>query len=283
MTRLLHVSLLHAAILAIICASSAQSSAQVLLANPGFEAPITSDGPPYVGFWEAFDGGTGASATNSNMQPRNGAMHVDLTITSSDNNFAGIFQDVPAVVGQKVAWSVWAKRTSTLDLDVEMRIEWRNSASNTEISRTPNFDPSAAITFNYSNFSLLSTVPAGVDLARLLFRIQTFSGGAGNTGTVYLDDARFTVFPTGDFDQNGVEDGFDFLAWQRGFGRNNAKVIDGDGDGDADVDGNDFAIWKNTFGSALPASVSVPEPFCSSLLLTFAAMATIAMRCSRSK
>ena len=39
-----------------------QGSAQNLLVNPGFEDPITSDGPPFVGFWEAFNGGGGASA-----------------------------------------------------------------------------------------------------------------------------------------------------------------------------------------------------------------------------
>ncbi|MCH8840927.1 MAG: hypothetical protein IH831_09710, partial [Planctomycetes bacterium] len=63
----------------------------------------------------------------------------------------------------------------------------------------------------------------------------------------------------GDFDTDGKVDGFDFLAWQRGFG--------------AVFDANDLADWEANYGSSLPvaATGAVPEP--SALLLALSALA----------
>src|ERR1041384_986322 len=113
-----------------------------LLANPGFEDPITSDGPPFVGSWEGFNGG-GAAAANSSLQPLSGIQSLRLSITSTPNTFAGAFQDVPGLSpGTEYSVTGWhATPSSPLSLGVEVRIEWRNSGSNTEISRTPNATP----------------------------------------------------------------------------------------------------------------------------------------------
>ncbi len=180
--------------LAAVALTAAGALAQ-LLANGSFEDPITSDGAPFVGFWEGFNGGPGSSALNSSVSPRSGAMHADLSIVATNNTFAGVFQDVPGLSpGQSVVFDVYHKAASLpLDLDAEVRIEWRNSVSDTEISRTPNSVPTASITTDYTLFSLPSVVPAGVDTARVVYAIQTFSGGAADTGTVFLDDAAFHV------------------------------------------------------------------------------------------
>ncbi len=56
----------------------------------------------------------------------------------------------------------------------------------------------------------------------------------------------------GDFDSNGVVSGFDFLAWQRGFGTSSGVTkSDGDATGDRAVDGNDLAVWEATFGEVI--------------------------------
>jgi hypothetical protein len=175
-------------------ALTAQVSAANLLANPGFEDPVTSDGPPFVGSWEAFNGGAGASSNNSATTPRSGLMDLRLAITNTDNTFAGAFQDVPVIAGSPALFSGWIMSPSVpLDLDSEVRIEWRNSVSNTEISRTPNLNPVA--TGQYTQFNLLSTVPAGVDIARVVYAIQTFSGGPTNNGIVFVDDTFFDMVP----------------------------------------------------------------------------------------
>ena len=78
-----------------------------------------------------------------------------------------------------------------------------------------------------------------------------------------------------DFDEDGDVDGEDFLIWQEGFGTpSGAEKIDGDYDNDGDVDGDDFLGWQTEFGSGgNAAAVAVPEP--SSILLLLAALSLL--------
>ncbi len=167
--------------------------AQNLLTDPSFEDPtkITSDGPPFIGFWEAFNGG-GATSLQSLLDPHSGAAHLALNINNTENSFAGAFQDVVVAAGQPLTFSVWHKTTTPDFSGTEMRIEWRNSVSNTEISRTPNL--TTVPTDSYSLLAINEDVPAGVDIARVVYAIQSFGDGP-NTGTVYVDDASVTVIP----------------------------------------------------------------------------------------
>ena len=174
--------------------AASQASAANQLVNPGFEDPVTSDGAPFIGFWEAFNGGGTATSNNSTITPRSGAQDLRLEILNSNNNFAGAFQDVAVTAGSPALWSVWhMSPSSPFDVGVEMRIEWRNSVSNTEISRTPN---SVIVPTNqYTQFSVASTVPAGVDIARLVYAIQSFGPEPTNYGIVFVDDAFFDAVP----------------------------------------------------------------------------------------
>lgn len=176
--------------------ATAQVSAQNLLANPGFEDPITFNGAPFVGSWEGFSGSGGtpivASASNSTASPRTGAMNLDLTIAGQANNFAGVFQDVLVTPGQTLTFSGFHRTPSSpLDVVNELRFEWRNSVANTEVGRTPNFSPIA--TAAYAPFSMNGLVPAGADTARIVYAIQTFTDGLTHTGTIYVDDVSATV------------------------------------------------------------------------------------------
>jgi ELWxxDGT repeat protein len=53
----------------------------------------------------------------------------------------------------------------------------------------------------------------------------------------------------GDYDQNGVTDGADFLKWQRAFG---SADVTNDGDGDETVGSGDLDVWQASFGSPEP-------------------------------
>lgn len=75
-------------------------------------------------------------------------------------------------------------------------------------------------------------------------------------GVVEAPDA-----PSADFDGNGLVDGVDMLAWQRGFGAISGAITDdGDANGDHDVDDADFAVWRQQFGTAGPGATLAPEP-----------------------
>lgn len=162
-----------------------------LLTNPGFEDPVTMDGPPFVGFWEAFNGG-GAASFNSTVDPLSGLQHLELQITDTANSFAGAFQDVPGLsAGQELIWSGWSRDVGTDGGGSEIRIEWRDSVNDVEISRTPNLVPT--LTGQYTQWSVIDAVPAGADLARVVYAIQSF--GAGPNQNVYVDDTSVTFVP----------------------------------------------------------------------------------------
>jgi hypothetical protein len=163
-----------------------------LLANPGFEDPITFEGTQFVGSWEGFSGGAGAFAANNATSPRSGAMHLVLSITNSHNNFAGAFQDVVGLTpGQTAVFSGWHKSIPPLAATPEIRIEWRNSLTNQEVARTN--APTPTLGPDYSEFTLSAPVPAGADTARVVYAVQTFTGPPGDIATIYVDDTSLVV------------------------------------------------------------------------------------------
>jgi hypothetical protein len=88
-----------------------------------------------------------------------------------------------------------------------------------------------------------------------------------------------------DFNGDGVVDGSDFLAWQRGFGAIDATLVQGDANDDGLVDEADLDVWRDAFGTIAPASMamaasSVPEP--TGTTLGIAAMALLAGSARRS-
>lgn len=182
-----------------VCAAAALSlpatRAQAnLLTDPGFEGALTFDGPPFVGFWEGFNAGGASTAINGTTSPRSGAQTLELQIAGAPNLFAGAFQDVAGLTaGDNVVWSGWTLETvGSLGGGSEIRIEFRNSGSNTEISRTPNLAP-AFTQGQYEFWSVPAVVPAGADTARVVYAIQSFGGA--NTQLIYVDDVSFTPEP----------------------------------------------------------------------------------------
>ena len=162
-----------------------------LLVNNGFEDPITSDGAPFVGFWEGFSGG-GASASATNMMPRSDAQALTLSITFASNTFAGAFQDVMVAAGNEYSFSGWhASPSVPLDLGLEVRIEWRNATS--EVSRTTNLMPVPGAA--YDSFLMNATAPAGATIARVVLAVQSFSTSPNGNGMVHFDDISFDAVP----------------------------------------------------------------------------------------
>lgn len=83
-----------------------------------------------------------------------------------------------------------------------------------------------------------------------------------------------------DFDDDDDVDGFDFLIWQQNFGTGTMQS-QGDADGDGDVDDADLAIWEGQYGTVpiSAASAAVPEPT-SLFLLTIGSVLVLRRRSS---
>lgn len=168
------------------------ASAANLFVNPGFEDPITYDGPPFVGLWEGFSGafsGGSASSANGTVMPRTGLQDLDLKIQNDGTAFAGAFQDVAVSAGNDYTFSGWHMLLSGNSGGTEVRIEWRDAAN--EISRTPNLVP--ATSSAYTEFSLTATAPVGATFARAVYAIQSFSGSGDQN--VLVDDVSFVCVP----------------------------------------------------------------------------------------
>jgi len=112
--------------------------------------------------------------------------------------------------------------------------------------------------------------------------------GSGNSSTqiAYYDNVKVETFavttPTNDadFNNDGVVDGADFLIWQQGFGTP-GTAANGDANGDLAVDGLDLDIWKTKFGGppAVAAVAAVPEP--TTLALAGVAMVAAGLAAAR--
>lgn len=161
-----------------------------MLVDASFEGTLTFDGPPFIGTWEGFNGGGATTSEFTTLMPRTGQQQLELNIPTPDaNNFAGAFQDVvidPANAGRQWWFSGWHK-SLTGPNGTEIRIEWRDSVNDVEITRTPNFDP--VIGDVYEEFIISDTIPAGADRARVVYAIQSFGANPGQQ--VLVDDVNF--------------------------------------------------------------------------------------------
>ena len=109
------------------------------------------------------------------------------------------------------------------------------------------------------------------------------------TDTPHLGTFTFTVLPNelgADHNLDGVVGQADIDIWQQGFGQHadgSALVVDGDADADGDVDGADYLLALQRFGSTIPlpaaaAAVAVPEPHTLGLFLAALVSLTVATR-----
>ena len=190
MTKLFGMTAAAALGLAMVCSAPASAN---LLTDPGFEGALTFDGPPFVGSWEGFNNGLPNTTSNGTTTPLSGAQHLELSLVGT-NGFAGAFQDIPGLsAGQQVTWSGWTlEAVGSVAGGSEIRIEWRDSVNNVEISRTPN-TVGSFVQGQYTPWSVVDVVPAGADTARVVYAIQSF--GAGVNQLHYVDDTSVTVIP----------------------------------------------------------------------------------------
>jgi len=173
-----------------------------------------------------------------------------------------------------------ANYTAGLDLDGVVG-SGHTSVLTTDLS-TFNGGSTLAAGDHRSFVATLNTAATGMFSANYTFSFSDENlPGAAALGslTLQLSGTVQAGPPTGDFDQDGVTDGSDFLAWQRGVGMSSGAALgEGDGDHNGAVNGDDLTLWQNEFGLALPAAAAVPEPGAVWLAVVGATAALISRR-----
>jgi len=103
--------------------------------------------------------------------------------------------------------------------------------------------------------------PAGTEFVRVVASMIDGVNSDANPQSAFFDDFSLVLLTNGldgDFNGDGIVDGHDLLAWQRGESPNPLSP-------------GDLATWENNFGtSSLVAAQSIPEPATGLLLLTIA-------------
>jgi hypothetical protein len=123
----------------------------------------------------------------------------------------------------------------------------------------------------------------GVDLSMGLKRVLLSDRKRG----LIVVDASAVVIP-GDYNQDMVVNGLDYLVWRASFGQTRSGFHDApyaDGNFDGVVDAADYVVWRDHLGQSqmgLGAVTSVPEPGVTGLIATLSALG-LARRRTRAK
>jgi hypothetical protein len=193
---------------------------------------------------------------------------------SGSQNTSGVFQGISVEAGNEIVASLSAfvqsadsiANTSNI---AEMRIEFYDqfgaafgSANFLGDERVLVAD-GTSLNDQWLGRQLTGVAPNGAVEARLVLQ---FIQPNNQIGAVHVDNVSFGVMNTtilvGDYDASGVVDGQDYVVWKNNFG--STTQLDADGNGDRVVNAADYVIWRDNLGSALDAkaerAVNVPEP-----------------------
>ena len=138
----------------------------------------------------------------------------------------------------------------------------------------------------WTKFSASGTVPAGTQKVHLSSWGENFVGSTGSPDG-YQDNLDFRILDPaagldGDYNDNGVVDAADYVAWRDKLGQSVTLPNDPT---PGTVDDTDYTVWRMNFGdsaAALGAAAGVPEP--TSLMLAAGAVALpLCQRSTRGK
>lgn len=178
--------------LGLMAAAAPAANAAGTIVGGDFEGVTLVDDGSGVGKFGPFTGNAASTYSVSTTNPHTGAEAMDLDIGGVANSFVGVFQDVTIAPLETINYSLFHAANVAAAGAIEIRIEWRDSVNNVEISRTGNSTPSPGT--SYELFSLVETAPAGADTARVVYALQSFGGNT--TIAANVDDITVIPEPT---------------------------------------------------------------------------------------
>lgn len=112
------------------------------------------------------------------------------------------------------------------------------------------------------------------DVTRLEIQIEIVSGNGALSDIEGIDNVKLYTLPppSADFDDDNDVDGADFLIWQQNYGTG-TQLHQGDTNDTGSVDGVDLSIWETQYGNPPPlvsSIVTLPEPSVGAMLLAMA-------------
>lgn len=177
-------------VLSLLAFAMPASNAVNVLTDPSFEGSLNS-GPAVSGIWNAFGGAPAVSEYNTN-NPRTGAQHLHLDMDTNPFVFTGVYQDVNVMAGDQVTFTGWhLAMTDGGVAGIEVTIEWHDLGTGGGQISVSRIEPEAG--FDYEMFTLTDTAPTGVDTARIVYSLQSFSGA--KNASVHADDFSVVVVP----------------------------------------------------------------------------------------
>jgi hypothetical protein len=219
-----------------------------LLANPGFELPISTlgSGFPDQADWYA----SGGTLTRSQEAPRSGGWNGRHSNSSGSNGFA-VSGRVPVSGGRRYQVRGWARGSSSqnsVNFTVTLRVRWFD-ASKAQISDVTVASAAIGTVNTYTQFANVLTAPTNAAFA-FVFWINP--GDTGGTGVIYLDDMEFheadqDIDHAGGnvrIDSSGITIQNGKLTFVDNYG---ATAMDGGGFGDAWQDFINAGVYNGNF------------------------------------
>jgi hypothetical protein len=155
---------------------------------------------------------------------------------------------------------LYAPQELACDSSATMRVTASLNGSvvgtNTMVADPPGTWPSATLAIN---------APGGFNSVVVHYDKPPITGG--DYGVIFMADnmnvtlAPF-VPPLGDYDGNGIVEPADYAVWQNSFGTAVTPGASPDGNGNGLVDAADYIVWRANLGAVAPgaAAIAIPEP-----------------------
>lgn len=186
-----------------------------LIANGGFEDPISDPDMASDTNWSPFAGGFAgadpAQPVQSMINPNSGASHLAIVFAGEGDAFAGVQQsefEIETGIEYTLSFSALSADPN-LGVNVEFRIEWTDangefidndgmpSPGTLDAQFANNVDITNDLTDVYQEFGQTVTAPANAVNLTVVLALQSFATGVpGSTddfGTVFFDDLTVTI------------------------------------------------------------------------------------------